>query len=151
MFQRKQSGLLGSRALLIGMMAATSILGFTWYITARSMRAPEIPGYDWHTHPIALLIVDRPDCGCSLSASQWAFQGLVHNLDVLVVSVKPVDGIDRMQAGSGHGHLTLFQPADQRFIDRLTPDGRTIAMVIRNGYITRSFQARGDLAAALRE
>lgn len=138
-----------SRTICVALFGAIAALAIAWYRVEASLRAPEIPGYRWTAHPNVLLICDRPDCGCTLTAAEWAAKGLQRNMDVLVVTRRPVPDIEPLRKGRPGQRVSVYITRDTSLIDRLTPSGRTTAAVVKSGRFVRSFTARADIGGLL--
>lgn len=118
------------------------ILGI--YRFHRTTVAPEFPAYPWQAHPNTLLVCYRPDCGCGISGSQWALEGIAHRIDVLIVFDKPYEEIEALTKQYPQAHLTLLKETRPEIIQQLSPNKKTTATLIRNGRIVRQASGRFD-------
>ena len=133
--------ILGSPLLLMLLLLATPVVAALWYRADAAQRAPLIGDYDWSKHPNALLIAYPPDdCGCGASTSELVTAGLKHDLDVLVIAVKPSRELNELKRSFPSRRVVINAKTPELIVRRFSPRDKVTTVLIQNGRTVRKVE-----------
>jgi len=136
--KRRLGNLLNSPILLVVMVLATIGLALKWYSLQASLRAPDLPSWNWSAHPNTLLIYyPHTDCGCGPGLSAALGQANAKHFDIAIISDVQGENLSHLNEVAIHSHAFLLSSIGSSQLKKWCPTGNTTMLCIKNGYIIR--------------